>query len=144
MQFKVKKKKDNHLLANCTKFMPQRILQIHPTIMINVTICKKAAKIFRRKAFIRFSIFVGHPQKTVKADIKVPVKIERTLCDFCFSVSVFVFVCRCIYVDFAWLHWTSAAVIWLKYCRYGVKHYPINQSINGLRIILKNKYISEN
>ena len=24
----------------------------------------------------------------------------------------------------------SAAVIWPKYCRYGVKHYIINQSIN--------------
>ena len=23
-----------------------------------------------------------------------------------------------------------AAVTWLKYCRYGVKHYPINQLIN--------------
>ena len=23
----------------------------------------------------------------------------------------------------------GAAVTWLKYCRYGVKHYPINQSI---------------
>ena len=134
MQFKVKKKKDNHLLANCTKFMPQRILQIHPTIMINVTICKKAAKIFRRKAFIRFSIFVGHPQKTVKADIKVPVKIERTLCDFCFSVSVFVCVCRCIYVDFAWLHLDFGR-------RYMAEILPIrrktlsNQSINQLDFV---------
>ena len=25
-----------------------------------------------------------------------------------------------------------AAVTWLKYCRYGVKLYPINQSINKL------------
>ena len=24
----------------------------------------------------------------------------------------------------------STLVIWLEYCRYGVKHYPINQSIN--------------
>ena len=24
----------------------------------------------------------------------------------------------------------DAAVIWLKYCRYGVKHFPINQLIN--------------
>ena len=23
----------------------------------------------------------------------------------------------------------SDAVVWLEYCRYGVKHYPINQSI---------------
>ena len=28
------------------------------------------------------------------------------------------------------LHLSSAAVTWLKYCRYGVKRYPINQSIN--------------
>ena len=27
------------------------------------------------------------------------------------------------------LHLSSAAVTWLKYCRYGVKRYPINQSI---------------
>ena len=26
----------------------------------------------------------------------------------------------------------TPAVTWLKYCRYGVKHYPINQSINPL------------
>ena len=26
----------------------------------------------------------------------------------------------------------AAAVIWLKYCRYAVKHNPINQSINSV------------
>ena len=25
------------------------------------------------------------------------------------------------------LHCDTVAVIWLKYCRYGVKHYPVNQ-----------------
>ena len=28
-----------------------------------------------------------------------------------------------------------AAVIWLQYCRYGVKHYPINQSIKLLFVL---------
>ena len=31
-----------------------------------------------------------------------------------------------------WTQYTDffySAVVWLKYCRYGVKHYPINQSI---------------
>ena len=28
----------------------------------------------------------------------------------------------------------SAAAIWLKYCRYGLKHYPINQSINHFNL----------
>ena len=23
-------------------------------------------------------------------------------------------------------------ILWLQYCRYGVKHYPINQSVYGL------------
>lgn len=68
----IKKKPCVNLLANCTKFMPQRILQIQPTMIMNVTICKKPARIFRRNAFIRFSIFVGHPQKTVNAEMMVP------------------------------------------------------------------------
>ena len=28
-------------------------------------------------------------------------------------------------------HLRNAAVIWLKYCWYGIKHYPINQSITS-------------
>ena len=49
-----------------------------------------------------------------------------------------------------WKYWEAVSmficlgfivVIWLKYCRYGVKHYPINQSINqcmGCIISLEN------
>ena len=29
----------------------------------------------------------------------------------------------------------TAAVIWPKYCRYGVKHYIINQSINQIKTL---------
>ena len=36
-----------------------------------------------------------------------------------------------------WSHLTIvAAVTWLKYCRFGVKLYPINQSINFSELIL--------
>ena len=34
-----------------------------------------------------------------------------------------------------------AAVIWLKYCRYGLKHYPINQLIN--QIIASSKLFKQ-
>ena len=35
----------------------------------------------------------------------------------------------------SYIVWKKAAVKWLKYCRYGVKQYPINQSINQINQI---------
>ena len=35
----------------------------------------------------------------------------------------------------------AGALIWLKYCRYGVKHYPINQSKNRSMLIYLWKLI---
>ena len=39
-------------------------------------------------------------------------------------------------------HCVYYAFIWLKYCQYGVKHYPINQSINIMHLcqVLSSEY----
>ena len=34
---------------------------------------------------------------------------------------------------------TLSAVIWLKYCRFGVKHYPINQYLDVLVLVCYNE-----
>lgn len=63
----------SYLHAICTKFIPHKILQIQPTITKNVTIWRKAASRFSKKAFRRLLILVLAPQNTVNDDINVPV-----------------------------------------------------------------------
>ena len=49
------------------------------------------------------------------------------------GVSPFFLICHCLYIEN--INTLSTAVIRLKYCRYGVKHYPINQLTKVLRSV---------
>ena len=40
---------------------------------------------------------------------------------------------KCTIYNLQFLNRPKTAVIWLLYCRYGVKHYPINRPINSLK-----------
>ena len=45
------------------------------------------------------------------------------------------------YVFFLIFYIIKTAITWLKYCRYGVKQYSINQSINQSLDLLQEKII---
>ena len=75
----------SYLHAICTKFIPHKILQIQPTITKNVTIWRKAASRFSKKAFRRLLILVLAPQNTVNDDINVPVNRNGIIRNTCFN-----------------------------------------------------------
>ena len=54
------------------------------------------------------------------------------LCFLCRKGSLYCYTCSHLGIGFAIRILSKAAVTWLKYCRYGVKLYPINQSFEGL------------
>ena len=57
--------------------MPHRMLQIHPTITMNVIICRREEATFIPKACSGFEILVVPQQNTENAEIKVPENKDK-------------------------------------------------------------------
>ncbi len=79
-----------YLRANCTKVIPHRMLQIHPTISINDIICRRADRIFNPNAFAGGPIRVLPQQNTVKDDNNVPAMTE--IYKICYYDCIYVMV----------------------------------------------------
>ena len=70
-------------------------------------------------------------------DSEILFNLVIFLCTFWWNFKIFNFRSKFLYkyICIGSIHNAIPAVIWPKYCRYGVKHYLINQSINQCNTI---------